>query len=433
MTKKVCLHIGIDDTDSKEGMCTTYIGACLYFKLNSMGLKPADYPHLIRLNPNCPYKTRGNAAIALRFYCDEDMVEQVKEVVIKTVKNMSEMGKEGTDPGIAFLMSKKVPSMLRLFSERVVREIVTVKEASSVAHSSKVDVYGFKEGRGIVGALAAIGETLDGPHTYELLAYREKSMWGKPRMVDRNSVFRMDEATYPFTFDNVDRDSGEIRITPHTPCPVLLGIRAVTPEWAKKAYMMVKVLEPVSMHIIYKTNQATDSHIVCKRVNELVPNISVKVTGLVSEEPRIIKGGHVFFKISDGTGEVQCAAYEPTRSFRNVVMSLRMGDLISVYGSVKIRENLPLTINLEKMEVHDISKQYVKVNPLCHNCGNRMKSEGKGKGYSCSRCKTKLPVVSSQLVEVKRKLRPGCYEVPPRARRHLSMPSIISDFLIADY
>ena len=56
------IYLGIDDTDSKLGMCTTYLAAVLAERLSGFGL--ADYPRLIRLNPNIRYKTRGNAAFA---------------------------------------------------------------------------------------------------------------------------------------------------------------------------------------------------------------------------------------------------------------------------------------------------------------------------------------------------------------------------------
>jgi hypothetical protein len=48
--------IGIDDTDSRsDGGCTTYIAAVLVEKLKKYG-DLADYPLLIRLNPNIRYK-----------------------------------------------------------------------------------------------------------------------------------------------------------------------------------------------------------------------------------------------------------------------------------------------------------------------------------------------------------------------------------------
>ncbi|MDH5495599.1 MAG: DNA-binding protein, partial [Candidatus Bathyarchaeota archaeon] len=62
----VVLHIGFDDTDSPRGGCTTYIAALLVEKLQKLGATFNDYPNLIRLNPNVPWKTRGNGALCLR-------------------------------------------------------------------------------------------------------------------------------------------------------------------------------------------------------------------------------------------------------------------------------------------------------------------------------------------------------------------------------
>jgi len=58
--------IGIDDTDSKEGGCTTYICYTIVRKLIENGIDIIGYPRLVRLNPNIPWKTRGNGAVAIR-------------------------------------------------------------------------------------------------------------------------------------------------------------------------------------------------------------------------------------------------------------------------------------------------------------------------------------------------------------------------------
>ena len=46
------LQVGIDDTDSKDGMCTTYVGAVAIDRLKTEGIELEGYPKLIRLNPN---------------------------------------------------------------------------------------------------------------------------------------------------------------------------------------------------------------------------------------------------------------------------------------------------------------------------------------------------------------------------------------------
>ena len=45
-----------------------------------------------------------------------------------------------------------------------------------------------------------------------------------------------------------------------------------------------------------------------------------------------------------------CAAFEPTKNFRETVKKLIPGDLIEVYGAVKDK-----TLNLEKLEVLELA------------------------------------------------------------------------------
>ena len=59
------LHIGIDDTDSLDGGCTTWLITEIIAELSDFDL--VGPPRLVRLNPNVPWKTRGNAALELVF------------------------------------------------------------------------------------------------------------------------------------------------------------------------------------------------------------------------------------------------------------------------------------------------------------------------------------------------------------------------------
>jgi tRNA(Ile2)-agmatinylcytidine synthase len=47
--------IGIDDTDSRSGMCTTYLCTVLVDELESYG--EVSTPVLVRLNPCIPFKS----------------------------------------------------------------------------------------------------------------------------------------------------------------------------------------------------------------------------------------------------------------------------------------------------------------------------------------------------------------------------------------
>ena len=59
------LHIGIDDTDSVDGGCTTWVATEIIRELSEFDL--IGYPRLVRLNPNVPWKTRGNGAVSFTF------------------------------------------------------------------------------------------------------------------------------------------------------------------------------------------------------------------------------------------------------------------------------------------------------------------------------------------------------------------------------
>ena len=85
------LHIGIDDTDSTTRGCTTYVAALLVEKLLKLHASFIDYPNLIRLNPNVPWKTRGNGALCLRIVYDESVEAQIKETVISSVEQQSDL------------------------------------------------------------------------------------------------------------------------------------------------------------------------------------------------------------------------------------------------------------------------------------------------------------------------------------------------------
>ncbi len=424
MNKLQILNIGLDDTDSKDGMCTTYIGAIVVDKLKEMGVEIIDYPCLIRLNPNWVLKTRGNCAISIKVKTKAELIPDIKQIVIETVNQLAELDHWTTNPGVVFFEGSNIPEELKAYSNKVIQDITTISEAEALSKKIGAEFFKFKIGRGIIGALAAIGNELKQDKTYELIAYRVPNNRGTERKIDKESVLKMNKLTYPMTFDNIDLVKGEIRITPHTPCPILYGIRAENPQIAKKAHNITKAFEPIERWVIFKTNQATDEHIKNAKISEVKPDRSFLVEGEVCVKPRIILGGHVIFRIRDENGGIDCAAYEPTRQFREIVLKLMVGDIIKAYGGVKLKPSLPLTINLEKIEIVKLSPVLKKINPVCSSCSKRMKSAGKGKGFMCKICKLKLPNKALYFEQIPRGITLGFYEVPPRARRHLAKPLI---------
>jgi tRNA(Ile2)-agmatinylcytidine synthase len=416
------LHIGFDDTDSPNGGCTTYIAALLVEKLSSMGVSFTDYPSLVRLNPNVPWKTRGNGALCLRIECPEDSVDRIKETVITTVEANSELGYGGTDPGIVFVLGD-VSQEIRDFAKKAEQTLLTIEEALKLAKKVRAEAVGFKKGRGIIGGLAAIGEDLSGDHTFEILSYRTPENRDKPRRVQVSSVKTMD-AKSPLTFNNVDPETGRILITPRGPDPILCGVRGETPEAVKQAYEMVTVDEPVERWMIFRTNQGTDAHLrKVSAVKEIELYNPVVSQGVVSKNPMVIQGGHVIFAIKDDTGEVDCAAYAPTVTLCKTARKLMTGDVLKVCGGVHSSSSEhQLTINLEKMNVLELAPSVSFVNPSCPECGTRVKSMGKNQGFRCDKCGFCSSGLKKLEVRVERGLERGLYITSPRSQRHLTKP-----------
>ena len=97
--KQSTLHIGLDDTDSRDGMCTTFLAYKIIEYLKKERVRFLDYPYLIRFNPNIPWKTRGNGAVALKIQTQKAGL--IKKSIIEFVKRYSAVGK-GANPGLVF-------------------------------------------------------------------------------------------------------------------------------------------------------------------------------------------------------------------------------------------------------------------------------------------------------------------------------------------
>jgi tRNA(Ile2)-agmatinylcytidine synthase len=417
------MHVGFDDTDSARNGCTTYIAALLVERLEKLQARFIDYPNLIRLNPNVPWKTRGNGALCLRFKYEEDLEDKIKKTTSDLVEEYADLDFRGTDPGVVFFEKRDLPAEIQAFAKKTETAIVTLKEATSIIDKFGAEALGFNTCRGIIGALAAVGETLEGDHTYELIAYRTRENRGSKRQVDVESIFEMDRQTTPCTFNNVDPDRHRVIITPRGPDPIFFGIRGETPEIVKKAFAIVKPLEPVERWVIFRTNQGTDAHLTqTQTLNQLKPYHSVIAKGVVSKKPRVVPVRHVIFSIQDETAEVDCAAYEPTGELRKVASELILGDQLEVYGAVRREKGRLLTLNLEKINILSLAPSLSFRNPTCPFCGKRGESMGKGQGFRCKKCGAKLSTTEKTKVTEQRRLKPGLYVTSPSSQRHLTKP-----------
>jgi tRNA(Ile2)-agmatinylcytidine synthase len=417
------MHIGLDDTDSKDGGCTTYLAALLVEKLLDFEVQFLDYPGLIRLNPNVPWKTRGNGALVLRFTYKSTTEERIKDAAISLWEAQSAVNEKGTDPGIAFLRGD-VPTDLTSFAKQAETKIVKLKSAVSLIKRFKGEALGANACRGIIGATADIGENLCCDHTYELIAYRKPQNWGTQRQVDSASIFEMDRQLQPLTYNNVDTEKRRVIITPRGPDPILFGIRGESPDVVRQAFRMVKSLEPVERWMIFRSNQGTDAHLTAApSLGKLEPYSSVVAHGIVSKNPHIVPLRHVIFSISEGSAEVDCAAYEPTGDLSKIARQLTLGDTVEITGAVrKATTSKPVTINLEKIRIFTLAEQKQIENPLCPACSKRLKSMGKNQGFRCERCGGKFSDLKKTEKIVPRALKQGLYVTSTRSQRHLTKP-----------
>lgn len=410
--------IGLDDTDSRGGMCTTYVAATVADRLEADG---ADVERLllVRLNPGVEYKTRGNAALAVHVECDP---AEALSVARSVVDETAEVDAENTNPGVVVAPNdpEDVPEAVAEFAREAVRDHHAVEDATRLAADAGYLTAAWGIGRGTIGALAAVGawRACD-DWTYEQIAYRERDAWGTERAVDDDSVFAAADREYPAAWDTVDRGTGDAVCVPNTPCPILYGVRGDDADAVASVAADIDS-EPVAERTLFLTNQGTDAHLRDASLGDVRERRAYRVTGTVASSPETREGGHVFFQLGDEDSQLLCAAFEPTKRFRNRVRSLRVGDRITACGEVTDG-----TLKLEKFAVRDLDRTEL-VTPECPDCGRSMKSAGADQGYRCRNCGTTAPEKVERLVD--RDLEPGWYEVPPAARRHVAKPLVRGGF-----
>ena len=416
----IFVAVGIDDIDSPYGMCTTFAAANLAYKLLE-DVEFLDFPLLVRLNPNIPSKTRGNAAVALRFRVESSKFHKIRSLILSTVERFSHSGFRKTNTGVVIYYSNSIciPRVFVDFYELAVKNIVSINDVFDVLdkmHVGNIEVYDCGNNRGIIGALAAIGAQFD-DWTYELLTYRAST--GYDRIVDKTNVISFDKYSKPYTFGNVHKE--RILITPHGLDPVLYGIRGDFPEVLLSGLFLIKSENPV-LWCIFRTNQATDTHI-----NEitnpedakpyLTVKISAKVCKILKEDRAIV----ILARVKEWL--IKAYAYEPMGPVRKIVQKLKTGDVLELTGAVFYQDVFEkiITMNIEKIRFVEIVPEAIERNPFCPKCLARLKSKGR-KYLVCPKCgfrieKTKIIILSARDIKENSLLLP-----PPSAYRHLTKP-----------
>nr|AIF05327.1 hypothetical protein containing conserved domain [uncultured marine group II/III euryarchaeote KM3_181_H05] len=424
------LHVGIDDTDSLNGGCTTWVALRVIEEL----LPDFDLigpPRLVRLNPDVPWKTRGNGAVALAFGRGSGESTRVGELpggpvfahaeaapttpdaealLERVLAIVRAEARPSAQPGVVVSETRPPEGLYWQGVRGIVRDTQLREALEGAAHA------GLNGGRGLAGAACALAWS---PRSggvalrcsWELLGYRERDRWGTPREISAESVAAV--ATVEKTFGCRDPD-GSPAMVPHSPCPVLWGLRGLEPAPLTDGFAALGPEQP-ERWLLWQTNQATDDHYATALPAE--GGASVRLTGNVAAAAQSRRGGHRFFPFRFEGGELECAAFEPSGDFRHVVDMLAPGDELEVCGSVEAG-----VLKLEKLRVVTLApRQRKPPNPACPECGARTHSAGRDAGYRCRPCGTKVAAPAPESLAPK--LAPGWYDPPASARRHLVRPA----------
>ncbi len=339
-----CL-VGVDDTDSSKGYCTTYLAYRIAVDLMPE-VEVLAYPRLVRLNPNIPFKTRGNAAVCLKVEARD--ADAAFELISSKVAELSDTG-GGANPAMVLLDDPSMAGTFEPLYLDALSGVVSPHRARAALARAGARVYEAGNGMGVVGAASALAFDERFDHTYELISYRKKGNWGTRRLVDSSSVKDMERRTFPHTFNSYDHQKRKVLICPHGPDPVFAGVRGDSPESVIAAFGLVLHDEPLDGHMVFVSNQHTDAHL--GRELEWKAYSSGWLDGTV-EKVEVGPGGHAYLAVQGEGWTRAAAAYEPTGDLRRAVAMLRKGDGVRVYGGV--RRPTPRhgkILNLERVDV----------------------------------------------------------------------------------
>lgn len=425
--------LAFDDTDGPDGGCTTQLAFHVLLALPELAL--TGMPRLVRLNPNVPWKTRGNGAVVLPLGVPRGPQVRVGELRGHEVLVFPEAGPVEPTPGLL----KRVWDVVRkqaqpgahpavaLFAEpppaglywQAVRGFVEPASSLTAAADLRALHQSTGDGRALTGCLGAAA--WPGPaSSHEVIAYRHPSRWGKARDIDDKSLRGLDATGA--TFHTEDPTTGRLACVPHTPDPVLLGLRGRDPERLLDAALRVlprAAREPIDGWLLWATNHASGDHVTpVDRMQEVPPCGTADIEATVAWPPERRRGGHAYVALkAEGDLHFEAVAFEPTHGFREAVGALLPGDRVRVVGAVS--DGL---LKLEKLRIVAPAAHVVTRNPDCPKCGRRMRSKGPSTGFRCSVDKERLPPSAIVTEEHPRGVDTAWHEPPVMARRHLHRP-----------
>ncbi len=387
--------LGLDDTDSLAGGCTTEAFHRLITNLPEGVV--CGTPRLVRLWPFARRRTRGNAALSIEIHASDEakllahleawwhthLAPLSGQVEASTISQRPQVP---TSPGMVWFTDAPDES----YYWEAVR--------GDVSNSPRPQAKRAWGGHGCIGATAAVAWPAR-EATWEAIAWRMPGVLG-PRQMD-DAVLREVDGWPNIVFSR-DPRRGHQLVAPRGPSPVLFGIRSRTMEDAQRACLHLLEstnTEPAIGWRVFKTNQASGDHLGAdlRRVIKSKNVDPVRKHVVLASDSEPIK---VFYE----GGPVNALA-----------RWLEPGDEVLVRGLV----HPDGTLHAEQLRLaHALPRQ--RQRPLCGECGVRMKSMGAGQGLRCPACKRRTADAWDDVV-----VAPPTWawtEPDVDARRHLARP-----------
>lgn len=418
--------IAFDDIDTHRGGCTTHFTTNIFYYLLNEGFNPKDIPVLVRLNPDTPWKTRGNASTMLFFDIPENKIDSItRKIEKKLVKyvNSGEWIPSNTQPCILITqIDTDMSQKLLQFYRKTIREIVALNDALDIIKDIKDKrIITLAGQRGLIGCLSAIGAYFSNDlKTYELLRYTKSIyVYNKSDLMENKllilNILREEERFD--TFSHVDYQTDKILITPSGNDPVIYGIRGTNPiELIRLDNKLKRLIKTDSRWLIYRTNQATNAHLTNKLETGCRHDYSqgYVISFNVRSETHL-RGGHTYLNLSLNKADSKAVVFHEAGYIRKLLDS---NNITILYGNC--REGF---IKIESILKIGENCKIKYPNPICPKCMVRMEKMGENSGWRCRKCRYRMKLDHTILIH-KRRIDQKTLKLlePTRYQRHLTKP-----------
>ncbi|RZP11111.1 MAG: DUF1743 domain-containing protein, partial [Candidatus Poseidoniales archaeon] len=320
------LRIGLDDTDHPLSGCTTSTFDKLLSLLNTRipGIS-INQRGLVRLWPFAVRRTRGNGALCAKVSipqnCDAEFRRLCREWFKGVLEEVANHPSSTTPASPVLLVSEK--NLPEKWYWEAVTGHVELKSRLAEIQAEGCWMLSGEHQWGAIGASAAMSWEPASSSTWELIAWRNRQMIGRPRKITSEAV-RMMEVNNPLTFVNRD-PTGRGLIAPRTPCPVLYGIRGATTECVEQAHHWMQSRSDVEQSIrwaVHKTNQLSDDH------------LGVVSHGTVISRPEETKGAHSNLSVIFQGQRLNLVAFCEGGPVNRLLRRLQIGDRVAWLGLI---------------------------------------------------------------------------------------------------